>query len=1235
MTTIVGNGFDPSSKELEIPFQGDRDLGDNELRRTSGIVDFKVKRLGDSLYPEGFITDGLAASLNTTQNLVHPSNDFAAWVASGGIAVTPSAAADRYGDLKATRLTAATGQPSSVAIVVPGQAKGRKVFALDILHEITTDIRIVFNNGVSDVAHVDISPTVGQWERVSLAHETWGVGASDLTITVFPSWPNLPGSCLIAMASLEEIAPGAPMVAGAYVATTTAAATGPGNVVTISSGSAYAKGLPRPFAAQSLTLDPMKRSGIDTVYAEVAERYILGTVAPGLMNPITGGPGNDSVREETQFVKIDTTNASPAVDPVEANPQYRSRYATPVFQIDRATGIVLPVAQQGNIDVGVTRGVLDGRRVLPQSLPEDRLDLKATEGQPGLLAAQARRMNNAAGDFVVNPTGGDPTISQDTTVTSAIRLKVDPLDGYTQGRAHYLEVPQYIQTDLQTTTNRRQNENHTFYTAQATYALSKTPVTAVNELVGIFQVTETVTRGAVPNGKDELTFSPVFQVISVAQGATTYTVGPAGDCIQNGDAIDWVKNPAPHTEPVAGSSYTVVYQYSRVWPANEYQFTTTGITFTGANKPVNNLPITVDYQYGQDRVDLVILGRDGLEILKGTPSDHPAPPPVPQGALALWEVTIAYGSQAASITPVFVTRVSMAQLAAMNATINNLTYNVAQLATNASLRDRNNTLKGIVTDPMLDERLFDKTAALFTGAGAPVAARIADGYLKQARTQYNRALTVNTAGTTMTLKGTAQEWAGLPYTEAAQASLTQTKYSDNISVNPFAGVDVTPATLVLSTQQFRWFTRMGAIIRSSTSATVTGNNFAPSETIAIFADAAQIGTVTADAKGRFSQVFTTTLTETTLIKAVGATSGLIASQTVGAIPRTDYRDPVGQTFVPVNGDITGIDLYFSAKAATAPVTVAIRITANGFPSPQVIAQKQIDASAVSLTGATRFTFDQPVRVTDADQLSLVVSSPSADYRVRYAKLGKLNANTGGGYISTQAYGSGVMFASSDNRAWTPYQDQDLAFAVYMAKYATNTPAVLMTNPEVFTAPGVTSFVLDVAQETLDSKASIVWEYTTDAGVSWHAFNPGDTVQLTSGATTLQFRATAKTSDVNGLSGVAIFAQNMKLTAYQDALASSYVTLATTLLQNVTSAKAYIVASLPAGTSATPKLTNDGGATWTTGTLSNTRGVSTDLYEFEYAFTFGSSNNQFRGRIDLQASSVSVQPLVDQASFVIL
>lgn len=1227
MTTIIRDNFDPSRKELAIALQGDRDLGDHELRRLGDIEDFKVQRLGDSLFPEGFVIDGLAPTVLDVTNLCPWSNDPTHWTPHNNCTFTPAAGTDRLGRTAATRVTGSPGDDAYIDIAC-GDAVDRRVAAIDLKLDSTSTARVSLFDGIAEIASVTVTLTT-DWQRVEVPCEAWSTGATTLALRVRPGPGSLAGTCLVALAQVEPVAVGDPLVASSYVETSGVAVTAPGNRVAIATGRVYAKGLPRPLAAQTLTFDPLVATGTALIYAEVAERYYEGLVYSELNNPYTGDPGNDSVREVTQLVLADTTDPAPPVDLVPTNPQYRSKTAVAIYQFDRATGLVTPVKDRSVVDLSKTIGNLDGRRVLPQSIPDDRLDSKATENQPGLLAALARRLRNQSGNFVVTPDDSAPHIAQDLATTTKVRVKIDPLDGYTDGRSHYLAVPQFIETPLQTSTNPRINESHTYYGGTDTYTLGKGPVTGIDSISAIFEVTETVTRGVVAGGQDDLANGPVFQVVSVVQGGTTYSGDPGGDYIQVGDAVDWSPSGGGSAEPDPGTSYTVTYRYTRTWPGSEYTSNSNSITFTGANRPVETLPFAVSYHYGQDRVDLIYLGPDGLAVAMGTPSDHPAPPPVAIGTMPLWEAHIGYNTLAASFVPRFTVGVSMARLADIEQKVLDLTYNVAQLSTQSGLRDRNTGLKGMVVDPFIDARQFDVNAAYFGTPGA-LAARIAldSQTLRQARTTSYTRTAVDTSRTTMAVLG---EWAGLPYT--ATQRIAQNQYSKDGSLNPFANYDLIPP--LITNSSMGWFTDWDSAYAGlfGVQITVHGTRFQPNEAgIRITVDGVQKATVTADATGSFDLSFTDTLAPTGLIAAVGA--GGSPTVPYNSNPVWPRRDPLAQTFVaPEDCDMAYVDLYFSAKHATEPVTVALRGTQSGLPTDEVLALVTLQPSSILVNGSpTRVTWPSPVALTGDTSYAIVAASNSSQHRMQIAELSKPNLGPGGGFITSNPYGLGVLAASSDGRTWSAFQDQDLRFAVGLAKYQTTGALYLQS---LSYPAGVTSFQL-LRSQRVKFGATVVWQYSIDAEANWVPFNPDDEIAFPTVATTLVIRALASTT--KDYAGVLINVQNLVAIAYKNATSSSYVSVLTSLFQNTTSAKAYLKSYIKPGTNAVPQATVNNGANWIAGTLAATRviDINTGLAEYEYTFAFGGAGgSSFRARIDLTTGDPTIQPIVDESAFVIL
>lgn len=1231
--------FDPANKELEIAFAGDRDFGAHEARRIFPIQDAKIARLTNALMRDGFIASGMQALPISITNLLPQSNAFSGpeWVANGLASVTDAFAPNRHGQAgKAARLQG-NGPASYISATLPGLAMGRLVFSVDMRNDAGSgQVKLEIHDGDGLVASA--SETLGgAYEMVQVSVDaTWAAPGSDLELRIYPA-TGAAGSVVIADAQVEAIAAGDPLEAGRRIPTDGAPATGPGHRVLVLAGQAVVKGLPRPFAQQVLSFDPLVTTGAETIWAEMAERYLSGLVTPELENPTTGNDGNDSVREETTLVLSDTTNAAIPEDPDINAVQYRSRFAVPVFQFDRATSQVGRVVETTEMDIARTVGTLPGDRLAPQSIPEDRLALSATEGQPGLRAALGRRLNNQSGDFVRATNGLLPSITQNLDVTTAIAMLVSPLDGYVNGKAQYLDVPGLLETPLQDTTGLRENESQTYYNGTDTYTLTKAPVQAVDRLVGYYRVTRTIVRGATPGGADPLPDVPVFLVETITQGPTTFNGDPGGDYTQTGDQISWA---GPGAEPAVGTSYQVTYLYTREVPASEFTFDDTSITFTAAppNRPADTYPILVDYTYGQDRVDLVILTEQGLAVLLGTPSDQPAPPPVPKGALALWEVPVAFGAtQVATFRPRFTLSIQMADLVDIQTTLSRLLYDVAALSANVDMTNRLGNLSSSVTDPFLDGSLFDTTAALFGPPTNANQARIDGGRLKLARATQEVLLVADPVqpGVPMARQG---DWAGLPFT--AVDGISQPQFSNTISVNPYANVDPIPPIISVSGQLFAVGGSNPLVSPFSITLVVSGRLFFPGETVQLLRDTTPVGTAIANARGEISATLNLSgVTGSTLLRAVGV--GGTASATLASGIAITRIDPAAQSFAfPGARDIVGYAVRFAAKDATKGALARLQPMVAGVPDTKALpgTEREFKPADVTIGAESVVTLARPYMADPEEALAIVVGSEASTWFLQSAKLGQLNQGPGGGLITRNPYGGGVLLSSSDGRSWTPIQDQDLAFRVLVAQYVPNQQATLTLAPATFATP-IGAFALR-AEQVVRLGASVRWEFSTDPtgpNPGWTAFDPGNPnspreVELAEVTSTLGIRAIARTTDQ--WAGVAINLASLALRGFTQATDSSYVQRTTTLPAPTDTLKAFIRSFAPAGTSVTPQASVNNGANWVLGTQDGVRPLPDGSVETEWSFTFGAPGSAFRGRLDLTGTPTK-GPEVEQVAFAAL
>lgn len=189
-------------------------------------------------------------------------------------------------------------------------------------------------------------------------------------------------------------------------------------------------------------------------------------------------------------------------------------------------------------------------------------------------------------------------------------------------------------------------------------------------------------------------------------------------------------------------------------------------------------------------------------------------------------------------------------------------------------------------------------------------------------------------------------------------------------------------------------------------------------------------------------------------------------------------DPIAQTFV-IDRDlstddsvmVTKLDVFFARKSTVGNgVSVQIREVMNGYPSGVVVPFSSVHLNAsevnVSLTSAitpTTFTFEAPVALKTDTEYAIIVA-PDAndpDYLVWIARTGNVDIDTG--VAITQDTNAGVLFTSTNNKAWTPYQDENLKFNLHKAAFnvASGTMKLVANDPEFFTLATYTgNFVND-------------------------------------------------------------------------------------------------------------------------------------------------------------------------------
>lgn len=166
------------------------------------------------------------------------------------------------------------------------------------------------------------------------------------------------------------------------------------------------------------------------------------------------------------------------------------------------------------------------------------------------------------------------------------------------------------------------------------------------------------------------------------------------------------------------------------------------------------------------------------------------------------------------------------------------------------------------------------------------------------------------------------------------------------------------------------------------------------------------------------------------------------------------RDPLSQTFSvqPAQSDyatflfVPKIDLWFKQKSPADRrngITVQIRETSNGYPTSRLVsfASKHVDWSEIVVSDdaslATTVTFDNPVKLEVGRDYCIVIEPDAIDpdYFIWTAKVGE-NDIADNSVQVTSDWGYGVLFTSTDNKAWQSYQNEDIKFKLYKQPFST-------------------------------------------------------------------------------------------------------------------------------------------------------------------------------------------------------
>lgn len=611
------------------------------------------------------------------------------------------------------------------------------------------------------------------------------------------------------------------------------------------------------------------------------------------------------------------------------------------------------------------------------------------------------------------------------------------------------------------------NETHTF-TGDGYYELRWSPISSVNEIDGIKQSIEQITRSSTEE-KDISPVIPLVDVPSIAQ-----TVEQAGevktyvkntDYVLEGNFIRWVSGnvPAPETE------YNATLQYNAVIQPTNFSAGDASIYVSGL---IHGSSFRVDYGFILPRADRVVLLKNGkVALLQGKPAlVNPVAPKATKG-LSLAVLQLEYGKppKILSDRKVIVKNESVVNMGSRLLAIE-MRMNALELKEAIRNDEPYSLKKNIWVDPfdsdILSDKSFNQTVLMKNGTIQP---------------SITFETVVLRAGIDITL----------PYTN--KLYLDQPFFTGSKPINQYTWSEAVPAVVRLSPARFTWVesesfanvigdnsvitpagtsfpagssiaqTNDGFIQTPNNSSgqqlnagssnipsipiTINAESFLPNEPVEIKMDGEPCGTFNAGPDGKLNTTFNVPenmpsgTKQVTVVGFNSATFGetpftaTVQRTPTNPVPVTRFRvpnDPLAQTFEFTDTIfLTGIGI----KVDVLPdkyIDIFTTETIVGFPDREN-AVNHCRKYREDLTAEAFNTFDFEPTPIDADNhMAFVVECLDSNSEISICKLGRVD-NTGT-FRSTQAYDTGVALESANGVTWTPIQDSDLTFKLYIAEF---------------------------------------------------------------------------------------------------------------------------------------------------------------------------------------------------------
>ena len=1047
--------------------------------------------------------------------------------------------------------------------------------------------------------------------------------------------------------------------------------------ITITDGKIYVNGMVRDFKAQSVTISG---KGIESIGLRLRSEAVQSLederlVSPASGTPNYGLPGADRLKETLILVAND----------------------------DKATTIYL---------------LQDGKLISNDKNDEDTVINK-------FLTLLARRTYDESGHYKVRGMELSQKAQSDEE-----NLYVSLSSGKSYVRGWEIEKPTATTITIPRATQTRSisAEPKIYQSGTKRYHLNNNPVSKIDRLVAVIKVNTRLTRQGSINGSDPIPseYTPVAEIISVKQAATSTTYRKNVDYVLESDTIRWLDG---GKQPDLGTSYEVELHYNKTMIADEdYKLTVDRglyyIEILDKDVPVDRSQMIIDYTFYLYYVATITLDEKGeLRVIPGQSdtADKVAPPDITdQNVLPLGDIRVAPMNDALKIINSRNLRSDMARIQKMFERLEDMELNqaITDLDKEALEGEEATQLKGILTDGFLGVSKADINHPDFNASIDVINKELNLGYdlsINKLTIDKDKSNNYQEFERVVTAKGTEKVGDRQPYATRAHRINPYTAFPQIPSLRIYPQVDnwVDERSVVLRENggtevsykdirrdtgrdgtARRWYewqeqgttqqTSKSSYKTTSTSVdvtysavvnmrpieiTVTGSRFFPrQDNIKVLFNDIPVsvkpasstykgtdGSLMADSNGVVKGTFTipnNVRCGTVNVQIYGeefkdlkgqapfTANGTLRTNTTTRTTTTHvtyttvhttrwaevWVDPVAQTFSVLKDQmLTSLGLYFASKDSKHDLRVQVRSCVNGYPGQEILAEQVVDNDhiRVSSNGSsqTKITFDNPVYLRAEEQYAITVLSNSPTASIYVQELGKKDLISNK-IVLENPYVPGLMFESSNALAWSPKQDFNLKFDLYINDYERKSTVYFNT------IRGIEYDAIRLLADTsVPLDCSLEWAYSVDDSKTWLPIVVDSNLDLQKKVDNVTLKADMTTK---GNVSPAIALDSLLLTGTLNKTSSSYISRNIVTDAKYSNVKVVADVYAPSGTGVVFYYATDrDGKEWKKLTQKGEGKTKVEggYVEYTYEATESSPQTNFRIKVDLSTNNPALKPTV--------